>query len=187
MRSKERAQAILLAAVIGFAALFVLLDLLLAVAPVSAREQVPVVAKTTNLAPSARPVPDIDYTIPLTDPDYSAVIFDLSGNRVGEGIHLGKVKCKGDNCSQTTSLDLEGTVYEYKFTTRLAHDPDARRLFVAGTGTLTRERQKERFSFTATFEDNRDGTVSSTYLASRPDASFSVPETPAMFEIISKH
>ena len=185
MRSKERAQAILLAAVIGFAALYVLLDLLLAVAPVSAREQVQVVAKTTNLAPSARPVPEFTYTIVLTDPSF-ILIYDLSGDPVGEGVHLGKVKCKGDNCSQTTSLDLEGTVYEYRFTTRLAQDPEARRVVVEGTGTLTSGRQKERFSFSATFEDNRDGTVSSTYSASRPDASFSILATSGMFEVTRK-
>ena len=114
-------------------------------------------------------------------------ITDLSGNVVGEGQHEGKVRCSGNsNCSQATQLQLNGIEYEYKFKARQALDPDERRAVVEGTGTIVRDDKKERFLFTATFEDNRDGTVRVRYEASRPDASFRVPKSPGTFGIYSR-
>ena len=56
-------------------------------------------------------------------------------------------------------------------------------LLVGGKGTVSNDGQKERFLFTATFENNRDGTVAVRYEASRPDASFVIPRVPGRFEI----
>ena len=42
--------------------------------------------------------------------------------------------------------------------------------------------KKSGFLFTATFQDNQDGTVSVRYEASRPDASFIIPQAPGRLE-----
>ena len=183
----RKVQILLLVVVIPLTVVFSLLGFFRTAKPVEASGEARVAAKAEDLWPSAKPEPEYIYTIPLTDPDYFwGEILDLSGNILGEGLHFGRVKCTGDNCSQKTTIVLDGVEYTYKFSSRQAHDPDARRLVVEGIGTLTNERQKERFSFTATFEDNRDGTVKTAYVASRPDASFVVPDTSGRFEIRSK-
>jgi hypothetical protein len=146
------------------------------------------------LDPLAQPPPSIDdfrFAAFFTD-DSTVQFTDLSGNVVGEGVHGGEVKCKPKSCSHQTYLSsgippAELTVYEYKFATKQALDPEARRAVVAGTGTISSQGQKERFTFTATFEDNKDGsTVGVRYEASRPDASFIIPEAPGAFLIFSK-
>ena len=183
----RKVRILLVVVVIPLTVVFSLLGFFRAATPVEASGEARVAAKAEDLWPSAKPELELQYRIPLTDPDYIALeILDLSGNILGEGLHFGRVKCNGDNCSQQTTIVLDGVEYTYKFSSREAHNPDERRLVVAGRGTLTNGRQKERFSFTATFEDNRDGTVKTTYFASRPDASFVVPETPGRFEIRSR-
>jgi hypothetical protein len=146
------------------------------------------------LDPLAQPPPpnadDFQFVAFFTD-DLTVQITDPSGNVVGEGVHGGEVKCKRNGCSQQTYLSFglplaESTVYEYKFTTRLALDPEEERVVVEGKGTISSRGQKERFSFTATFQNNRDGTVSVGYVASRPDASFIIPRAPGTFSIISR-
>lgn len=183
----KKIQLVVLAMIISLVALFILIDLLGTAAPVMAQQQEVVSAKAVEPQQAKPSQVEIDYTIYTTDPRRSLVqIQDLSGNMKGEGLHFGRVKCKGDNCSQSTTLVLDGAEYDYKFSYRQAHDPEARRLVVQGTGYVTNDRQKERFLFTAVFEDNRNGTFRTTYEASRPDASFIVPSTPGNFEIGSK-
>jgi hypothetical protein len=109
-----------------------------------------------SLVPPMQAKPDYTFTVVLTDP-VPIQITDLSGNVVGEGVSEGEL--------------------------RQAFDLEAERVVVAGTGTKSSDRSKERFSFTATFRNNRDGTLSVTYAASRPDASFVVPEVPGTFEV----
>ena len=121
--------------------------------------------------------------------DFVVEIMDLGGNLVGQGIHGGAVKCGGSRCNQRTDLSFgtaseESVVYEYRFTTNIAIDPEAERVTVGGNGTISSNGQKERFSFTATFQNNGDGTVLVTYLASRPDASFIIAAAPGTFHIL---
>ena len=110
------------------------------------------------------------------------------GTVIGEGMHVGDLKCIRDNCNGRTYLtdilissqptDIE---IEYKMKSLVARDIQEERVVVAGTGTITGGGQKERFSFVATFQNNRDGTVYSRYDASRPDASFIIQETTGTF------
>ena len=179
-------QSLSLAVIIGLAVAAISLGLLGLTSPAVAQGQ----TESVNLAPRAQAQPDFVITIIFTDP-FSVEIQDLSGNVIGEGDHEGKVRCNGDNCNRNTQLTFgipltDPFEIEYKFTSRQAFDPEAAALVVAGTGTIASRGQKERFSFTATFRDNRDGTVSVTYVASRPDASFRIPRTPGTFEIISR-
>ena len=118
-------------------------------------------------------------------------VFDLSGNPISGGLHSGEEWCKNDNCLKKTQLDLNqpltGPVtIEYRFETRQALDPEELLVVVAGTGTLFNGNQKEKFQFSASIQDNEDGTLSVTYLASRPDASFMIPSAPGTFEITTR-
>jgi hypothetical protein len=183
-------QSILLALVIGLGGLFVSLGLLAMTSPVLAQG-----AELEGTVPvSQAPVPeDIIIIVVFTDP-LSIPITDLSGNIIGEGVHSGKVRCISNTCNQKTELIFTIPLtdpwpyaeYEYKFKTRMAVDPEAARAVVAGIGTISGRGQRERFTFTATFQDNRDGTVSVTYVASRPDASFIIPRSPGTFTIDSR-
>jgi hypothetical protein len=142
------------------------------------------------LAQPAAPGDDLLFGVLFTD-DSTVQITDLSGNVVGEGVHGGEVKCKRKSCSHKTYLSFgippaEPTVYGYKFATKQALDPEEERAVVAGTGTISSQGQKERFTFTATFQNNRDGTVWVRYEASRPDASFIVPKAPGTFYILGR-
>lgn len=149
--------------------------------------------KPMYLDPPAQPPPpnnNVQFAAFFTE-ETSIQITDLSGNVVGEGMHGGEVKCNRDKCSQRTDLSFgipltDPTVYEYKFTTRQGLDPENERVIVAGEGAISSHRQKERFSFTATFQNNRDGTVSVSYAASRPDASYIVPRAPGSFMIFGR-
>ena len=167
-------------------ALFFVLALLLRSTPVQAHQ--PGLAgsdRADQVYPDQPPSPEFTVGVVFTDP--SAVsIEDLSGNHIGEGDHMGRVRCHRAVCSQKTRLLLNGTEYTYQYATRVAIDPGTHRVIVSGKGTIATGSGKERFSFVATFQDNRDGTVATTYVASRPDASFSVPRTAGKFEISGK-
>jgi len=80
----------------------------------------------------------------------------------------------------------EPTVYEYKFGTRLALNAEEQVVVVEGRGAISGGGEKERFSFTATFRNNGDGTVFVAYAASRPDASFIIASAPGSFDISDK-
>lgn len=184
---------LLLAVIIGLGAVFVSIGVL-GMSPALAGELE--VTGSASLAPrqQAQPYEFFAFGVVFTDPAI-VQITDLSGNVVGEGVHVGSVKCNRDNCSKTTQLDFtiwfadprpNESEYEYKFKTLQALDPEEERVVVAGTGTISSRDQQERFRFTATFQNNRDGTVSVTYVASRPDASFVIPKTLGTFTIYSK-
>jgi hypothetical protein len=72
--------------------------------------------------------------------------------------------------------------YEYKAASLRAFDPGSETAVVAGTGTSSNGGKKERFTFTAAFQNNGDGTLSASYSASRPDASFHIPSSPGEME-----
>jgi len=189
----KRIQVLLLAAVIGLVAAFISLGLLGTVSPALAQEIEP--AGPIKPAPRMQaPAPELDLITVVLSDIVHLEITDLSGNVVGEGTHKGKLRCIGDNCNQRTEVSFTRVFappyrtdveYDYRFASRLALDPIAESVVVEGTGTISRDGQKERFSFTATFENNRDGTVSATYVASRPDASFRIPSSPGTFTIES--
>ena len=141
------------------------------------------------MSPALAQEPDLAIDVPVAQVSpqdlYAVVVFtdpaiidiqDLQGVVIGEGTHMGKVRCS-HNCSQKTQLQLNGVAYEYQFKTRQVVDPEQRRIIVAGTGTIDSNGRKGRFSFTATFQDNEDGTIRLTYETSRPDASFIVPNS----------
>lgn len=137
-----------------------------------------------------QPEPSLIVIVVFTDPAFDIPILDLMGNVIGEGRHAGKLQCILNNCSQKAKLSFASPListaeYEYKFKTLQAHDLDARRLVVAGSGTISNGDQKERFLFTATIQDNGDGTLAVRYESSRPDASFIIPESPGRLEIRS--
>jgi hypothetical protein len=179
----------LLALSISVAAVLVLIGLL-EISPALALER----AGTgfMYLDPLAQPLtPDhLQFAAVFTD-DLAVQIMDLGGNVVGEGVHGGRAKCNSTSCNQQTYLrfdtaSAEQGMYEYRFATRQVIDPVAEVVVVGGTGTISSYGQKERFSFTATFQNNRDGTVSVYYVASRPDASFIIPKAPGTFDIFSR-
>ena len=185
---------IVLAVIIAFAALFTMLDVFGKAAPAAASGQERAAARAEEPAQRAKPTADpiLDVAVVTTgDIENLVQITDLSGAILGEGLHIGRVKCTGDNCSQRMTIELieliepgyEGKSYEYKFSSRLAISEEDRRVVVGGVGTLTSGQQKERFTFTATFEDNRDGSFASTYVGSRPDVSFIIPRTRGSFVI----
>jgi len=117
---------------------------------------------------------------------------DLSGNLIGEGVHLGELRCVGDNCSQKITVEpvslvssTEPLVYEYKFKSREASDAEGGTVVVSGTGTISSADSKIRFSFTGVFQNNRNGTIQVTYVASIPEASFIFPAAPGTFSFNS--
>jgi hypothetical protein len=126
-------------------------------------------------------------------PDSGVIdVNDSVGNLVGQGEHSGTVRCSDGNCGQKTKLLLQvagaPVTIEYKFKNLLALDtenldPEITAV-VAGTGVISSEYGKERFAFTATFEKNLDGSLSVTYVASRPDASFVIPQAPGAFTLV---
>jgi hypothetical protein len=70
------------------------------------------------------------------------------------GVHVGELRCVGDTCNQKIAFEplspgpgTEPLVFEYKFKSRVAFDPDAERGFVSGTGTISGAGPKVRFSF----------------------------------------
>lgn len=182
----RRIPSLLLALVIGVVAFALWFGLLRAPSPAVAQEVA--LSAPRKIAPRMQAPPDYELVafVVFTDPAVIEVM-DLSGNVIGEGQHQGAVRCSVINCSGKIQLHLIGSTsplaYEYKFRTPRALDPEAESLVVAGTGTISDRGQKERFLFTATFQNNRDGTVSVTYVASRPDASFRIAAAPGAFTI----
>lgn len=181
--------SVLSAVAVGFLAVVVSIGLL-DVSPALALQQTG--TESVRLAPPAQPPPNDDFVFVVVFTDPARVqITDLSGNARGEGEHMGKVRCNSNTCNQQTQLTFgipvtDPIVYEYKFTTRQALDPDEESVVVAGKGTISSRGQKARFSFTATFQNNGDGTVLARYDASRPDASFIIPRTSGTFRIFSR-
>jgi hypothetical protein len=188
-------RSLLLAVISGLAAVLISIGLL-GLSPALAQERE--LSGPVRQAAPEQPPPDDDFVIIVVFTDPAKIqITDLSGKVIGEGEHGGEVRCNRNKCSQKTQLSFgvpltDPTVYEYKFTTRQAIDPEAERAVVGGTGTISNRGQKERFSFTATFQNNKDdhnrndGTVSVTYQASRPDASFMIPKSPGSFRIFRR-
>jgi hypothetical protein len=129
-------------------------------------------------------------TILVTFTDTSPIQYtDLSGT-AGVGVHLGELRCVNDNCNQKIDfvpiLAQKGSEYiefEYKFKSKLAFDPAEERVVVSGTGTILSGGPKTRFSFTGVFQNNGNGEVSVTYIASTPEASFTFPAAPGTFSI----
>jgi hypothetical protein len=177
-----------LAVVIGLSVTVGIIGLLGMISPVLAEEQE--LTGPERLFPSMVK-PEIDFTVVFTDPVEYLVVYNLAGNPVGEGNHWGAVRCRGDNCNKNTQILFtvpltDPVEVEYRYSNRVALDREARRAMVQGVGILYNGHQKERFSFVATFEDNRDGTVFVRYEASRPDASFVIPNSSGKFEIINR-
>jgi hypothetical protein len=181
--ASKKLRSFLLAVAMGLAMVLISTSLL-ETSPALARERAG--TEPVRLDPPAQAPPPEDFLFIVVFTDDLSIITYLSGNVIGEGEHGGEVKCNGDNCSKKTQLTVPYGSVEYKFTTRQALDPEEDRVVVAGSGKISSLGQKERFLFTATFEDNRDGTVRVTYVASRSDASFIIPRAPGTFSISSR-
>lgn len=193
MMNVVKIKSLLLAVFIGIAAVFSLLGLF--TSPVLAQGQestwyanlrsrllVQSAQESDGFAP-LRMLPN--YTLPevsLTTEATLLTVLDLAGNPIGEGVHGGDLKCIRDNCNKRIRLTVGEIEFEYQFKTLQAFDAEEMRAVVAGTGTIDNGRQKERFSFIATFQDNGDGTVTIRYEASRPDASFIIQRAPGTIE-----
>jgi hypothetical protein len=114
---------------------------------------------------------------------------DLAGNLIGQGEHTGTARCYDGNCGQRTELQLSSapaTTYTYKFKDLQALDATAERAVVTGTGVISSENGKDKFVFSAIFENNEDGSLTVTYIASRPDASFMIPGAPGTFTLVER-
>ena len=105
---------------------------------------------------------------------------------------MGSKKSVGENCNQKIAFEPlspgSGTVtlvYEYKFKSRQAFDPAAERVVVSGSGTISGAGPKIKVSFTAVFENNGDGTVQVTYIASTPEDSLMFPAAPGTSSVLS--
>jgi hypothetical protein len=165
---------------LGLGGVFVLIGLL-GVSPALARES----EITQPVGPATRwqPPPNLPPVTIVTTLTYNIDITDLAGNPVGQGEHGGQVTCNSNGrCVHATELQLNGIAYKYRFEERQAVDTVARSAVVRGTGTIDSNGKKERFSFTATFQDNGGGTVAVRYEASRSDASYIVPAAPGTLE-----
>ena len=117
---------------------------------------------------------------------------DLSGNLIGEGLHLGELRCVGENCNQKITFEpvspgTEPLVYEYKFKSRETFDAEGGTVVVSGTGTISSAGSKIRFSFTGVFRNNGDGTIQVRYIASTPEASFIFPAVTGTFSTSSNN
>ena len=173
---------------VGVVAVFIISIGLLGLTPARAQEQgVTDSARQTTPAQQAQTIyrVTVDFT-----PSTSVSIMDRMGNVISEvGTHGGQLRCNDNNCNQKTQVIVDPSatdpvVYEYRFMTRQVFDPVQQTVIVAGTGTVSSGGAKERFSFTATFADNRDNeTISVIYDASRPDASFIILKSPGTFSI----
>jgi hypothetical protein len=169
----------LLTVIIGLAAALISPGILGIMTPALAQEP-----ELEINVPVAQPVGNLIAVVVFTDPAIID-IQDLQGVGIGQGTHVGRLRCN-NKCSQKTQLQLNGVTYEYQFKTRQLVDPGERRIIAAGTGTIKSNGQRERFLFTATFQDNRDGTVWVRYETSGPDASFIIPNAPGTFTIFSR-
>ena len=168
-----RVRFILLAGFFGFVAVYMVLGVL-GTSPVMAEQG-----------------GELNVTLLLEEPR-EVQIWDLDGREIGAGEHLGTLGCNGNTCGLETELTFMYPItcytsncseYEFNFVTRNEADPVNSSVVVVGTGTMVRSGQREAFTFIATFQDNRDGTVSAKYEASRPEASFMIPSTPGTLEM----
>lgn len=140
---------------------------------------------------TAPPVMAEELTGVIVDFSDSAVgdVLDLSEDLIGQGEHTGTVRCYDGNCGQRTELRVSSepaTTYTYKFKDLLALDPTAERAVVRGSGVISSASGKEKFEFSAVFEDNGDGSLRVTYSASRLDASFVIPSAPGTFTLVDR-
>lgn len=172
----KRLVALLLTVVVGTATALVL---------VGFAGMSPALAKPPPPPPASDPwVVVVVYTDPV-----GVSITDLVGNVLGEGVHEGGIRCyQNSNCNGQTELYFTNpstnNSYEYKAATLLTIDPEEQRAIVTGTGILYKDGRKEgRFSYSATIEDNRDGTIKVTYISSNPGASFIIPNSPGWMRI----
>ena len=122
----------------------------------------------------------------------SDVLVFVADGDGGEGVHVGELRCVGDNCNQKIEFEpvtpqptTDAVVYEYKFKSRQAFDLEEDTVVVSGAGTISSGGPKIRFSFTGVFQNNGDGTVEVVYTASTPDASFFFPAAPGSFSNLS--
>lgn len=131
----------------------------------------------------------IFFGVVFTDPALLGIT-DLAGTPVGTARHTGEVRCKDDNCQGRVELvvfNSTGSVYyTYRMKHSVALNPETRRSVVEGTGTIFGGMQKERFRFTATYEDKGDGTLLVRYEASRADASFLIADAPGRVTFMSR-
>lgn len=146
---------------------------MLDVSPAFAKEQM------ENVYVQQQPLPDDGLSFIVYFTEELTTISNLSGIVIGDGVHEGVFACINDRCLQKTYLSFTNPMiaaaeFEYRFTNRLVFDPTTGLAIVGGTGTIRVDGKKEKFEFTATIQDNADGTLSVRYLSSRPDASFSL-------------
>lgn len=184
MKGRQRAH-IVLALIVGLSAAALWIGLL-GIAPARA-EQGATVGDLRQPPPPPPPNDDDLQFIAFFTDELPVQISDLSGNIVAEGRHSGEARCSRSSCNHKAEMVLlqsgsYPTPYqiEYRFTDRLALDPEASRAILAGTGTVGSDGQKLRFRFTATIQDNRDGSLTVRYEASVPDASFIVSSRGSM-------
>jgi hypothetical protein len=131
----------------------------------------------------------------VTFSDTSPVQYtDPGGNTLGQGVHMGELRCVGEICNQKIEFEplvpvatTETLVYEYKFKSREAFDPLTETVVVSGEGTISNGGMKTRFAFTGVLHNNGDGTVQVTYVTSALDGSFSFPAVPATFHVMVKN
>jgi len=143
-----------------------------------------------GLTGTAQAAPDM---ILVTFTDTTPIQYtDLSGAVIGEGVHVGELRCVGDNCNQKVEFEpsysepnTEPVVFEYKFKSRQAFNLESETVVVSGTGIISDGGSKIRFSFTSVFQNNGDGTIRVTYSASTPEASFIFPAAPGIFSVNS--
>ena len=169
---------------IGLAVVFILFGPVGITAAAQAREKAVPERRDLTLPMQASP----NDIILIAFTDTSPIPYtDLSGNLMGEGVLVGELVCVGDVCNQKIEFAPapEPVVYEYKFKNRQAFDPQAELVVAAGSGTISSSGPKMKFSFSAVFQKNPDGTVQVTFTASRPDASFAFPAAPGTFTILS--
>lgn len=194
----KRLGYLLLVVAMGFAAVVVLLGLV-GTSSAFAREQ----AGTLPAQQQAPAEPRYDFDITLISSDTEA--YSLDGVFLGLVAHGGRVSCNGDfngaKCNQKIALGFTAAFtdpdppcsqdpncfnYDFKLTNLGTLDKEDRRAVIEGTGTVSSGGKKEKISVTAIFQDNRDGTVEVTYVASNPEASLVVPRSPGTFAIRSK-
>lgn len=179
MVRKERS-VLLLSLIIGLAAALIWTGILEA-STAGAEQQVAV-----QLQPPPPDDEDLEFIAFFTD-ELPIEISDLSGNIVAEGTQIGEAVCNRSKCSHKIEVALaQSDVFavpyaiEYRFTDRQALDPVRERAVVAGTGTAGSNGEKQRFLFTATFQNNFGGTVTARYEASIPEFSFVITSRGSM-------
>jgi hypothetical protein len=178
----RKIKLLLLPVVLSFAGVLLLLGLITASSAFAHEQE----GATFSVQLAPEPVTQVSFTLTPTKNTVSVTMTSLTGEPIGTGTQEGKVRCHGDNCNQKINISyiplssyVTGTLYiEYKFTSSQFSDPVAKRLVVDCTGSISEGGPKQRFSCTASFSDNGDGTITAIYAASREDASLIVPNYP---------